>query len=85
MDGRGHDPMTFKRNLHSLAVLLLIRGGSACLFLRQTKDRDAMFLLKHARLNSVPELKISNRYLQFGQSAGSGKILSLFWFPKELS
>ena len=27
----------FKRNLHSLAVLLLIRGGSACLFLRQPK------------------------------------------------
>jgi hypothetical protein len=28
--------MASKRNLHSLAVLLLILGGSACLFLRQT-------------------------------------------------
>jgi len=37
MDGRGHDPMTFKRNLHSLAVLLLIRGGSACPLFRQTR------------------------------------------------
>jgi hypothetical protein len=44
MGGRGHDPMTFKRNLHSLAVLLLILCGSACLFLRQTGVRDAMFL-----------------------------------------
>jgi hypothetical protein len=33
-----------KRNLHSLAVLPLIRGGSDCLFLRQTTVYDAMLL-----------------------------------------
>ncbi len=37
MGGRGNDPMTFKRNLHSLGCLLLIRWGSACLLLRQTR------------------------------------------------
>jgi hypothetical protein len=39
MDGRGHDPMTFKRNLHSFGVSPLILGGSACLFLKQPKSR----------------------------------------------
>ena len=33
-----------KRNLHSLVVLLLIRGGSPCLFLRQTRVHAAMLL-----------------------------------------
>jgi hypothetical protein len=43
-DEGGHDPMIFKRNLQSLAVLLLILGRSACLFLRQTGVKDAMLL-----------------------------------------
>jgi len=37
MEGKENDPVTFKRNLHSLAVLLLIRGGSFCLFHGQTR------------------------------------------------
>jgi len=41
MDGRGHDPMSFKRNLQSLAVLLLILSRSACLFLGQTGGQGA--------------------------------------------
>ena len=43
MDGRGHDPMASKRNLHSLAVSLLIRGGSAH-FLGNEGAYDAMLL-----------------------------------------
>jgi hypothetical protein len=44
MDGRGHDTMTSKRNLYSLAVLLLILCGSACPFLRQTRGKGATLL-----------------------------------------
>jgi len=39
MDGKGHDPMTFKRNLHFLGVPLVIHGGPTCLFFRQTGGR----------------------------------------------
>jgi hypothetical protein len=37
-------PILCKRNLHSLAILLLIRGGSTCLSLRQPKVYDVMLL-----------------------------------------
>jgi len=43
-DEGGHDPMTFKRNLQSLAVLLLILGRSACLFFGQMRVRHATLL-----------------------------------------
>ena len=36
--------MTFKRNLQSLAVLLLVLGRSACLFFRQTGGQGATLL-----------------------------------------
>jgi len=44
LEGRENDPMTFKRNLHSSAVLLLIDGGSVCLFHGQKGGHDGMFL-----------------------------------------
>jgi hypothetical protein len=44
MDGRGHDPMTFKRNLHSLTFLQLIHGGFTAYFLRKEGVYDAMLL-----------------------------------------
>jgi hypothetical protein len=43
-DERGHDPMTFKRNLQSLAVLLLVLGRSACLFFGQMGVHHATLL-----------------------------------------
>jgi hypothetical protein len=52
--------MTFKRNLHSLAVLLLIRGGFDCPLLRQTKDRDAMFLPEMLFLNLYASMQHFN-------------------------
>jgi len=60
MDGRGNDSMTSKRNLHPLAVLPLIRGGSDCLFLRQTTVYDAMLvpeLIKSRIQISMPGFK----------------------------
>jgi len=44
MEGWENDPMTFKRNLHSLAVLLLIDSGSVCLFHGQTRGSNATLL-----------------------------------------
>jgi len=44
MDGRGHDPMTFKRNLQSLGYSLLIRGWSTCLFFGQPGGKGATLL-----------------------------------------
>jgi hypothetical protein len=34
----------FKRNLQSLEYTILIRGRRACLFIRQPRGKDAMFL-----------------------------------------
>jgi hypothetical protein len=59
MDGRGHDPMTFKRNLQSLTVLLLILGRSAWLFFRQTRVSDAMLLPVMPFLLFLSSCKIS--------------------------
>ena len=52
MDGRGHDPMAFKRNLHSLEYPILIRGWSTAYFLGKQEVYDAMFFpgIKIARL-----------------------------------
>ena len=49
--------MTSKRNLHSLAVLLSIRGGSSRLFLRQAGVRDAMFVPELVILESCPAIQ----------------------------
>jgi hypothetical protein len=38
MDRREDDPMSFKRNLHSLGYLLLVRCGTGSLLLRQSRD-----------------------------------------------
>jgi hypothetical protein len=54
MDGRGHDPMTFKRNLQSLVVLLLILGRSACLFFGQMRVHHATLLPELLILESNP-------------------------------
>ena len=54
--------MTSKRNLHSSEVLLLIRGGSDCLFLRQTTVYDAMLLPRvspRSLLNTIFHIEIN--------------------------
>ena len=60
MDGKGHDQMTFKRNLHFLGVPLLIDGRSACLFFRQTRVHDAMLLPEREIFEFYPTMQLSN-------------------------
>jgi hypothetical protein len=57
MDGRGHDPMTFKRNLQSLAVLLLVHGRSACLFFGQTGGKGATLLPERVIFEFCPSIR----------------------------
>jgi hypothetical protein len=66
MDGRGHDPMTFKRNLQSFGYSLLIRVWSACLFFGQIGGKDATLL---------PEMLFFDFYLSiqhFNQKSAIG-------------
>ena len=37
IEGKGDNPILLKRNLQSLGCTILIRGGSACLFLGQPR------------------------------------------------
>jgi hypothetical protein len=59
-DEGGHDPMTSKRNLHSLAALLLVRGRSACLFFGQMRVHHATLLpeVNKSRIHvTIPDFK----------------------------
>jgi hypothetical protein len=80
-DGGRHDPMTFKRNLQSLAVLLLILGRSACLFFGQMRVHHATLLPE------VPKVRIHVPIPDFNwqsiEACHAAVHINIRFFPKK--